>query len=604
MRYRGNNGKRGAEMNFILTISLRNLFRQRRRSILLGTAIAFGTAILVLANAFSHGISEVLFNDIVSVVAGHASISFAKGGNTNNQVFHDGDRIRKIIKERVPEVKRVDEAIGVFARAIGNGKADNVIMVGVETDSNAAVDEKELKKLEQQFKILEGSFWSLNDSTVENPVGLAESKAKSLNVKHGDILRVRYSDIHGQTQAARLTVTMIFKPANVFMSAPIFLYVENVRRLLGYGPHDIPQLNLVVNNPRKNAKRIADTLHAGLHPPLAVIDGELMFHGKINSATLLSLRTDSASLALFDSVVIFSARTETDSINRKKSVVISSQLAAVLGVEPGDTCRFSFDGKFTDKQGTFKMIVTAVANRGCGIDGNVVLVNEKNFYDAFYDTWPKSTAATAGPFRPDTTLAYYKALGGEWLLLPRSNTTKDVVKQYREIAQKGWKAIVVSVGSMYETASMVLNLEYALNMITFVCVMLLFFIILIGVINTLRMTIRERTREIGTVRAIGMQQVDVRNSFLVETGMLAFISAVIGTVLAFTAMAVLSRIKWDLGENALSMILVDGHLFFAPTVFAVLFFIILIVGIAVVTAYFPARRAARLSAADALRHFE
>jgi len=52
------------------------------------------------------------------------------------------------------------------------------------------------------------------------------------------------------------------------------------------------------------------------------------------------------------------------------------------------------------------------------------------------------------------------------------------------------------------------------------------------------------------------------------------------------------------------MILVDGHLFFAPTVFAVLFFIILIVGIAVVTAYFPARRAARLSAADALRHFE
>jgi ABC-type lipoprotein release transport system permease subunit len=37
---------------------------------------------------------------------------------------------------------------------------------------------------------------------------------------------------------------------------------------------------------------------------------------------------------------------------------------------------------------------------------------------------------------------------------------------------------------------------------------------------------------------------------------------------------------------------------------AVGFFIVLIVCIAVVTAYFPARRAAKLSAAEALRHFE
>ena len=591
-------------MNFILTISFRNLLRQRRRSILLGTAIAFGTAILVLANAFAHGISEVLFNDIVSVVAGHVSISFAKGGNTNNQVFSDGDRIRDIIKDRVPDLKRVDEAIGAFARAIGNGKADNVIMVGVETEPEGVLDEEDLKKLEQQFKIVDGSFEALGDSTIENPVGLAESKAKSLNVKYGDVLRVRFTDINGQTQAARLTVAMVFKPANVFMTAPIFLHVKNVKRLLGYGKHDVPQLNLIVYNPKKNAKKIADTLHAGLIPPLAVIDGELSINGKINPATLLALRTDSASRILIDSFVQYNARLEIDSLNRKKSVIISSQLAAVLGIEPGDTCGFTYHGKFPGESGTLKMIVSAVAEKGCGVDGNVVLVNEQLFYNTFYDVWPKSEVDSSGPFRPDTAIDYYAALGGEWLLLPRSNTTKDVVKQYREIAQKGWKAVVVSVGSMYETASMVLNLEYALNLITFICVLLLFFIILIGVINTLRMTIRERTREIGTVRAIGMQQSDVRNSYMVETGLLAFFSAITGTIIAFFAMWGLSGIKIDAGENPLSMILVDGHLFFAPTVSAVLFFVILIVGIALVTAFFPARRAARLSAADALRHFE
>ncbi|MBN1757994.1 MAG: FtsX-like permease family protein [Chitinispirillaceae bacterium] len=589
-------------MNFLFTISIRNLFRQRRRSILLGTAIAFGTAILVLANAFAHGISEVLFNEIVSYVSGHVSASFTKGGNANKQVFHDGERMKAIIHERVPQVKRIDEAIGVMARAIGNGKADNVIMVGM--DPNAEVDAKEQKKLEKNFKILEGSFEDLSDSTIENPVGLADDKAKALNVKYKDILRVRFTDINGQTQAARLTVTTIFKPSNVFMSAPVFLNVYTLKRLLGYGKHDVAQLYLTIDNPKRDAKRFADSLHAGLHPDLAVIDATVTTNDTTIAATLLCLRTDSASLVLADSSLRFAARSPIDSSNRKQSVVISSLFAETAGVQPGDTFTFTYEGKFDAAEGNGRYIVSAVADTGCGIDGMTVLVNEKEFYKTFYDAWPKSTAHVEGPFRPDTATGLYPALGGEWLLMDRSKTTKDVMKTYREIAHRGWKAIVVDVGSMYETASMVLNLEYALNLITFICVLLLFFIILIGVVNTLRMTIRERTREIGTVRAIGMQRRDVRNSFLIETGLLAFMASVAGILVAFAAMFGLSQLTFKADDNPMSMLLSDGHLFFAPTVGAVVFFVFLIVGIAVVTAYFPAKRAAKLSAADALRHFE
>jgi ABC-type lipoprotein release transport system permease subunit len=590
-------------MNFLFTISIRNLFRQRRRSILLGSAIAIGAAVLVLANAFAHGISEVLFNEIVSYVAGHVSVNFTKGGNANNQVFHDGDRIRAIIKERVPSVKRTDEAIGAFARAIGNGKADNVILVGMDP-SGEGVDEKEAKKLAKNFKELEGHFTDLADSTLENPVCLAQEKAKALNVKLHDVLRVRFTDIHGQTQAARLTVVCIMKPSNVFMSVPIFLHIKKVKRLLGYSSHDVPQLYLTINNPRLDAKRFADSLHAGLKPSLAVIDGKLSVHASGFDATMLSLRTDSASLALADSTLRFSVRSAADSANRKKAVIISESLSKTAGIQVGDTCAISYDGKFDSESGEARLIVTAIAAPGCGIDGPVVLVNEKDFYKTFYDAWPKSTVTTKGPFRPDTSIGIYKALGGEWLLVPRSHTTRDAMKLFREIAQKGWKAIVVDVGSMYETASMVLNLEYALNMITAACVMVLFFIILIGVVNTLRMTIRERTREIGTVRAIGMQRGDVRNSFLIETGLLALISALIGTAVAFLAMFGLSQLTFKAEANPLGMLLVEGHIFFAPTPLAVCFFIVLIVGIAVATAYFPARRAAKLSAAEALRHFE
>jgi ABC-type antimicrobial peptide transport system permease subunit len=69
-------------------------------------------------------------------------------------------------------------------------------------------------------------------------------------------------------------------------------------------------------------------------------------------------------------------------------------------------------------------------------------------------------------------------------------------------------------------------------------------------------------------------------------------------------MCVLSFIKINAQDNPLGMLLVDGHLNFAPTVAGTISSIILILLIAAVTAYFPARRAANMSAAAAFRHYE
>ena len=157
---------------------------------------------------------------------------------------------------------------------------------------------------------------------------------------------------------------------------------------------------------------------------------------------------------------------------------------------------------------------------------------------------------------------------------------------------------------MYETASAILNVEFALNLITLVAGLILFCIILIGVINTLRMAVRERTREIGTMRAIGMQKKEVLSMFLLESGFLAFFASIAGSILAFLVMYGLSSIAIDAGDNPMGMLLVEGHLYFAPTLTATISYILLIIGITVFTAYFPARRAAAMIVSDALRHVE
>jgi ABC-type lipoprotein release transport system permease subunit len=585
-------------MNYLFQISLRNLLRQKRRNFLLGIAIAFGTLVLIMASAFSHGISEVLFNEIVVYVSGHVSLNFADNGNQFAQVFHDGPRVLDVVKKEVPEMRKVQESMGVMARAIGNGKSDNVIMVGIDLNSG---DEKDAKDAEKNFKMITGNFMDLGDSTIENPVVLSEVKAKYLNVKKGDIIRVRYKMVNGQDQASRITVVGIFKPANMFMSAPIFLEINDLKRISGYGPNDIGTLFISLNNPKKDAINIANRLQKKLQPSLAGIYADMSIKGIIAQSTILGTKSDTASRNLLARTLTF-----TDSITQvtRDAVFISDSLANVLHAKTGDLIQVDFKSKYSNEKGFGFVKVTGIYTANKTVPQNVVLVNELDFYKLFYSAWPQNFTDNKASFVPDTTNALYKTFSPEWNLLSRVKTTEEMTKQMREVGSKRIKGTSVSVQSMYESASAVLKLEVALHMITFVAVMILFFIILIGVINTLRMTIRERTREIGTIRAIGMQKSDVKMTFVLETFFLSLFSAVSGTVLAFGAMKIISMIKIDSGDNPMGMLLSNGHLHFAPTVLSVICYILLIIAIAVSTAYFPARRASNLSSAEALRHYE
>jgi ABC-type lipoprotein release transport system permease subunit len=604
-------------MNVILRISLRNLLRQKRRNILLGIAMAFGTMILVLASSFSHGISDVLFNKIVVYVAGHVSVGFSERGNAYRQVFHDGPRVVETVKKELSDITQIQEALGFFGRAIGNGKSDNVIMVGVDLKQTINVQQsEEVKRKEQEeytknFKMVEGDFLDLNRPGIENPVAVSVEKAKYLNIKKGDILRVRFNDLNGQSQAARLTVVAVFKPANTFMAFPIFLEVADLKRLMGYGKNDIASLYLRITDAKKFAARDADKLHKALEPKVAVMYGTIAA-GKAAkaagnasrvSASVLGFRTDSTSRKMLSSALRIAGGDSAKAFD-KEGVLASESLAAALGLGVGDTCIVAYSPKYDSQEVVVRFPVKSLFKPAAGMAPNILLVNEKAFYGAYYGSWPKDASLFPGAYIPKKEDGLYAAFDPEYQLLKRARSSEEAAKRGRQMASTAYKGSVVDVESMYEMASAVLKVEAALNLITFIAVLILFFIILIGVINTLRMTIRERTREIGTVRAIGMQRADVRNSFILETAFLGLFSAVAGTILAFAAMFGLSQISFKSEDNPLSMLLVDSHLNFMPSIGSTVGYVLLIVVIAVVTAYFPARRAANMSATEALRHYE
>ena len=126
-------------------------------------------------------------------------------------------------------------------------------------------------------------------------------------------------------------------------------------------------------------------------------------------------------------------------------------------------------------------------------------------------------------------------------------------------------------------------------------------IVLFAVVNTMTMSVMERTNEIGTVRAMGVRRGGIRAQFIAEGFLIGAIGATVGAVLAFIVAALVNHggLTWVPPANANPV----------PLQVAVAGSPALVIGawvglvlIATLAALLPANRAARLSVVDALRH--
>jgi ABC-type lipoprotein release transport system permease subunit len=581
-------------MKLILSLGLRNLLRQKRRSFFLGIAIAFGMMILVMANSFSHGITDNLLNRMVVYMTGHMSVSMMEDSSQNRRIIRDRDRITRIIRQNVGDIKSVDESVATFARLIGNARGDNTIVVGVEIDPEFS------QYLSQN--LAEGSLKDFTSASMENPVIIYTDKAKVLGVKCRDTINMRTRTITGQAQTARLTVAAVIRSNNMFEGMAIYIPMKTLKAMIGLRPWETGELHINFRHisDERSARREADKLYAKLEPGTAVIGGTAARNKATTAAAAYGLSRDAgATAALKKNIAILKGAVPEET--SEDGALVSRALADALRLAPGDSFTFSYGNRFDNGTAESTLKVAGVFDSGAMPGARVILMTEKGFYKTYLQNLPDNPGA--GVFRPAKGSDLYALLAPEWKLLPRTFTNDDLKIKLANMTRTRWRGPWLDVRTMYETADFILAFETALFIVALVAVLILFFIILIGVLNTLRMTIRERTREIGTVRAIGMQKSDVKYLFITETVLLTALACAAGIIGAFILMGALSLVRIET-ESLLSILLVERHLYFLPTATMVIFYFFLILAMAAVTAYFPARRASELSAVEALRHFE
>jgi ABC-type antimicrobial peptide transport system permease subunit len=152
--------------------------------------------------------------------------------------------------------------------------------------------------------------------------------------------------------------------------------------------------------------------------------------------------------------------------------------------------------------------------------------------------------------------------------------------------------------SVVDTVAQINNLFASFRLILGVVGMVALSVATLGMFNTLTVSLLERTREVGLMKAMGMKSSEVKELFLTESMIMGFYGGLFGLVLGFMAgkllSIVLSGIAVVRGVGLIDVSLIP------PTLMVIVLILSLVVGIA--TGYYPAKRATKISALNALRY--
>ena len=130
------------------------------------------------------------------------------------------------------------------------------------------------------------------------------------------------------------------------------------------------------------------------------------------------------------------------------------------------------------------------------------------------------------------------------------------------------------------------------------------FVAALGITNTMIMSISERTREIGIMKALGCYVSDVRIMFLSEAGAIGLICGVIGCIISFIASVIINLVSIGLSPENIPAAILGGEGINRVSVippWLLIFAIVFSVLIGLGSGYYPANKAVQIPALEAIK---
>lgn len=312
------------------------------------------------------------------------------------------------------------------------------------------------------------------------------------------------------------------------------------------------------------------------------------------------------------------------------------RLAAEKEYKPGGSD--AIYGRFADlaEPGTVLIFAAQAKKLEVGVGDTITMVTEASGGQA--NTIDLRVAAIASDLgfmsnfnvfaRRETVLELYK-LGADttgviMVYLQRPDMASNIMQRLaQDLTQAGWEVMEHDPRPFFTKFSKVVGEDWlgqrldltiwsdeiayvlwisrALDLVSFFVLMILAVIIIGGVSNAMVMSVRERTREIGTMRAIGAQREFVAAIFLCEALLLGFLSALAGSLVAVLGWLGINALYLPITNAGIRTFLLTNTLAVDVHVLDVLITLSLFTIITGFAALWPAIKAARLQPVAAMQ---
>ena len=304
--------------------------------------------------------------------------------------------------------------------------------------------------------------------------------------------------------------------------------------------------------------------------PQATFKGQASYNGTIAGASVNVINSDFFTLNAKQPV---SGRFFTDKDTKK--IVVSSVTADLFGLDKQSILdkNMTYTLSYLDKDGTSTKEVTF------GNDFQIVGMVEGS-----------GNVAEIYINRKDFTFAPISGYQFAKVKVTNSSFLNDVRTQ---IINKGFA--VSSLSDIVDQANKIFQIVQ-ITLGVFGTFALL--VAAIGLVNTMTVSLLERTNEIGIMRAIGASPRDIQSIFLVESILIGLLGGVSGVAIGITASEILG---WLFNLLAKYLGGAPVRLFLYPFWF-IFFIIVLSTIVGLLGGLWPSRRAAKMNPLEALRY--
>jgi len=331
----------------------------------------------------------------------------------------------------------------------------------------------------------------------------------------------------------------------------------------------VDQLPHVVVTPQKNEQYIH--LYKNIVADMNSMEGVVAASPYLMAEASFSFKGKSSNVLIkgvIPSAEDIVSRTSKDIVNgefnqlehTKNTVIIGTKLAEKLEIQPGDIVEISFPNA-----NPMSLKVIGIFSTGTPLD-------EKLTY---------SSLKTVQDF-----LGTQDVINGISLRIEDFNDDREIAESIKKIGYnaKGWTEnnpeIIRTIA--IESSSNKITLGFILLIASF------------GVVSTLNMIVMSKVKEIGILRAMGMEASGIRTIFLLESGILGLAGAMVGVAAGTIIATAIGSFPLPEEFYGISSIPVIIKLKDVMNIIIIVFLLNLAAGI------YPARRAANLNPVEAI----